>query len=83
MDIWILPSLASMEKSAMDNIIYSLGAHVKLSRLYFAVELLYHRIGKCLKQTSNSYTGIYFIFKCIKDILRVSAQNIFFLNRSM
>lgn len=42
----------------MDNIIYSLGAHVKLSRIYFAVELLYHRNRQMFKiYTSNSYTG--------------------------
>lgn len=62
MDIWILPSLASMEKSTMDNIIYSLGAHVKLSRLYFAVELLYHRIGKCLKHKLVTVIQVYILF---------------------
>lgn len=62
MDIWILPSLASMEKSTVDNIIYSLGAHVKLSRIYFAVELLYHRKGKCLRHNLVTVIQVYILF---------------------
>ena len=46
----------------MYNIIYSLGAHVKFSRIYFAVELLYHRIGKCLKHKLVTVIQVYILF---------------------
>lgn len=51
-----------MNKSTMDNIVHSLGAHVKLSGIYLAVELLYYRIGKCLKHNILAVIQAYTLF---------------------
>lgn len=60
----------------MESIIDSLDTHVQVSRVYLAVELLYHRIGKCSGHNVLSDMHAYTL-KCIKDLLRVSIQNTF------